>query len=86
MCNAFVFKLSRKRLFGMMNDLPTVFEVVSGGVKQSKERDRSGTDNSGRNKLSAKVTRIHHCFYHLFYYHVMMWNLICLSSKQASHD
>lgn len=48
-------------MFGMMNDLPTVFEVVSGGVKQSKERDRSSTDNSGRNKLSAKVTRIHHC-------------------------
>ncbi|KAL6897927.1 hypothetical protein ACP4OV_006886 [Aristida adscensionis] len=46
----------RKRLFGMMNDLPTVFEVVSGGVKQSRERDRSGTDNSGRNKLSLKHT------------------------------
>ncbi|KAL5655487.1 hypothetical protein ACJX0J_034806, partial [Zea mays] len=44
----------RKRLFGMMNDLPTVFEVVSSGVKQSKERDRSGTDNGGRNKLSVK--------------------------------
>ena len=73
-------------MFGMMNDLPTVFEVVSGGVKQSKERDRSGTDNSGRNKLSAKVTRIRLCFYHLFYCHVMMLNLICLSSKQASHD
>ncbi|TVU17374.1 hypothetical protein EJB05_33405 [Eragrostis curvula] len=46
----------RKRLFGMMNDLPTVFEVVSGGVKQSRERDRSGNDNSGRNKLSVKHT------------------------------
>ncbi|OQU77499.1 PHD finger protein ALFIN-LIKE 1 [Sorghum bicolor] len=46
----------RKRLFSMMNDLPTVFEVVSGGVKQSKERDRSSTDNGGRNKLSAKQT------------------------------
>ncbi|GJN35950.1 hypothetical protein PR202_gb24768 [Eleusine coracana subsp. coracana] len=45
-----------KRLFGMMNDLPTVFEVVSGGAKQSRERDRSGNDNSGRNKLSAKHT------------------------------
>ncbi|XP_062180477.1 PHD finger protein ALFIN-LIKE 1 isoform X2 [Phragmites australis] len=46
----------RKHLFGMMNDLPTVFEVVSGGAKQSRERDRSGTDNSGRNKLSVKQT------------------------------
>ncbi|XP_062230847.1 PHD finger protein ALFIN-LIKE 1-like [Phragmites australis] len=46
----------RKRLFGMMNDLPTVFEFVSGGVKQFRERDRSGTDNSGRNKLPVKQT------------------------------
>ncbi|XP_052154909.1 PHD finger protein ALFIN-LIKE 1 isoform X1 [Oryza glaberrima] len=47
----------RKRLFGMMNDLPTVYEVVSGS-RQSKERDRSGMDNSSRNKISSKVTRI----------------------------
>ncbi|KAF0926637.1 hypothetical protein E2562_026994 [Oryza meyeriana var. granulata] len=45
----------RKRLFGMMNDLPTVYEVVSGS-RQSKERDRSGMDNSSRNKLSSKHT------------------------------
>jgi hypothetical protein len=41
----------------MMNDLPTVYEVVSGS-RQSKERDRSGMDNSSRNKISSKVTRI----------------------------
>jgi hypothetical protein len=46
----------------MMNDLPTVFEVVSGGVKQSRERDRPAPDNSGRNKVSVKVTRICHFF------------------------
>uniref|UniRef100_A0A0E0PHY8 PHD finger protein ALFIN-LIKE n=1 Tax=Oryza rufipogon TaxID=4529 RepID=A0A0E0PHY8_ORYRU len=45
----------RKRLFGMMNDLPTVYEVVSGS-RQSKERDRSGMDNSSRNKISSKHT------------------------------
>uniref|UniRef100_A0A0D9WD58 PHD finger protein ALFIN-LIKE n=1 Tax=Leersia perrieri TaxID=77586 RepID=A0A0D9WD58_9ORYZ len=45
----------RKRLFGMMNDLPTVYEVVSGS-RQSKERDRSGMDNSSRNKMSSKHT------------------------------
>uniref|UniRef100_A0A0E0PHY7 PHD finger protein ALFIN-LIKE n=1 Tax=Oryza rufipogon TaxID=4529 RepID=A0A0E0PHY7_ORYRU len=44
-----------KRLFGMMNDLPTVYEVVSGS-RQSKERDRSGMDNSSRNKISSKHT------------------------------
>ncbi|PAN17435.1 hypothetical protein PAHAL_3G131300 [Panicum hallii] len=46
----------RKRLFSMMNELPTVFEVVSGGGKQSRERDRSASDNNGRNKLSVKQT------------------------------
>ena len=56
----------------MMNELPTVFEVVSGGGKQSRERDRSASDNSGRNKLLLKVTRISHCSYHLFVSHVMM--------------
>uniref|UniRef100_J3M483 PHD finger protein ALFIN-LIKE n=1 Tax=Oryza brachyantha TaxID=4533 RepID=J3M483_ORYBR len=46
----------RKRLFGMMNDLATVYEVVSGS-RQSKERDRSGMDNSSsRNKMSSKHT------------------------------
>jgi hypothetical protein len=39
----------------MMNDLPTVYEVVSGS-RQSKERDRSGMDNSSRNKISSKHT------------------------------
>uniref|UniRef100_A0ACD5TKT3 Uncharacterized protein n=2 Tax=Avena sativa TaxID=4498 RepID=A0ACD5TKT3_AVESA len=47
----------RKRLFGMMNDLATVYEVIS-EMRQSKERDRSsGMDNSGRNKLPAKHAR-----------------------------
>uniref|UniRef100_A0A0E0HA09 PHD finger protein ALFIN-LIKE n=1 Tax=Oryza nivara TaxID=4536 RepID=A0A0E0HA09_ORYNI len=46
---------AEERLFGMMNDLPTVYEVVSGS-RQSKERDRSGMDNSSRNKISSKHT------------------------------
>ncbi|KAK1693141.1 hypothetical protein QYE76_009838 [Lolium multiflorum] len=47
----------RKRLFGMMNDLATVYEVIS-EMRQSKERDRSvGIDNSGRHKLPAKHAR-----------------------------
>ena len=52
----FTWQFNRKRLFGMMNDLPTVYEVIS-GMRQSKERDRSGgIDNSGRNKLPSKHT------------------------------
>ncbi|KAL0737458.1 hypothetical protein Bca4012_013668 [Brassica carinata] len=37
-------KNERKRLFQMINDLPTIFEVVTGNAKQSK--DHSGTNNN----------------------------------------
>lgn len=40
----------------MINDLPTIFEVVSGNVKQPK--DQSAThNNSGKSKSSAKMVR-----------------------------
>ncbi|KAH7521008.1 hypothetical protein FEM48_Zijuj08G0205900 [Ziziphus jujuba var. spinosa] len=43
----------RKRLFHMINDLPTIFEVVTGNVKQPK--DQSVThNNSSKNKSSGK--------------------------------
>ncbi|KAE8007858.1 hypothetical protein FH972_004420 [Carpinus fangiana] len=46
-------KNERKRLFQMINDLPTIFEVVTGNVKQSK--DQSATHNSSKSKLSGKT-------------------------------
>ncbi|XP_019095329.1 PREDICTED: PHD finger protein ALFIN-LIKE 7 isoform X1 [Camelina sativa] len=47
-------KNERKRLFQMINDLPTIFEVVTGNAKQSK--DQSANHNSSRSKSSgAKV-------------------------------
>lgn len=48
-------KSERKRLFQMINDLPTVFEVVTGSVKQAKE----GTphNNSSKSKSSTKMSR-----------------------------
>ncbi|KAA8545384.1 hypothetical protein F0562_020168 [Nyssa sinensis] len=46
-------KSERKRLFQMINELPTVFEVVTGNVKQSK--DQSATQNSSKNKSSGKM-------------------------------
>jgi hypothetical protein len=39
----------------MINDLPTIFEVVTGNVKQSK--DQSATNNSSKSKLSGKTVR-----------------------------
>ncbi|CAM0957589.1 unnamed protein product [Alopecurus aequalis] len=46
----------RKRLFGMMNDLSTVYEVIS--EMRLKERERSGgVDNNARSKLPAKHAR-----------------------------
>uniref|UniRef100_A0A803QYW8 PHD finger protein ALFIN-LIKE n=1 Tax=Cannabis sativa TaxID=3483 RepID=A0A803QYW8_CANSA len=48
-------KSERKRLFQMINDLPTIFEVVTGSVvKQSKEQSAT-QNNSGKSKSSGKV-------------------------------
>ncbi|KAK8479365.1 hypothetical protein V6N11_027617, partial [Hibiscus sabdariffa] len=49
-------KNERKRLFQMINDLPTIFEVVTGNVKQPK--DQSAIHNgSSKSKSSAKASR-----------------------------
>lgn len=46
-------KTERRKLFQMINDLPTVFEVLTGNVKPPK--DHSGTHNSSsKNKSSGK--------------------------------
>ncbi|KAB1208641.1 PHD finger protein ALFIN-LIKE 6 [Morella rubra] len=45
----------RKRLFQMINELPTIFEVVTGNVKQPK--DQSATHNSSKSKSSGKASR-----------------------------
>ncbi|CAL5399000.1 unnamed protein product [Camellia sinensis] len=44
----------RKRLFQLINDLPTIFEVVTGNVRQPK--DQSGPhSNSSKIKSSGKM-------------------------------
>ncbi|XP_041015097.1 PHD finger protein ALFIN-LIKE 7 [Juglans microcarpa x Juglans regia] len=48
-------KNERKRLFQMINDLPTIFEVVTGNVKLPK--DQSATHNSSKSKSSGKPSR-----------------------------
>ncbi|OIS96640.1 PREDICTED: PHD finger protein Alfin1-like [Nicotiana attenuata] len=44
-------KSERKRLFQMINDLPTVFEVVTGAAKQARD---AAHNNSSKSKSSGK--------------------------------
>ncbi|XP_012454939.1 PHD finger protein ALFIN-LIKE 3 [Gossypium raimondii] len=50
-------KADRKRLFNMINDLPTIFEVVTGGVakKQTKEKSLVSNHSSNKSKSNSKV-------------------------------
>ncbi|KAG9140929.1 hypothetical protein Leryth_010452 [Lithospermum erythrorhizon] len=49
-------KSDRKRLFNMINDLPTVFEVVTGAAKkQTKEKPAS--NHSSKSKSNSKVSK-----------------------------
>ncbi|RAL37094.1 unnamed protein product [Cuscuta campestris] len=52
-------KADRKRLFNMINDLPTILEVVSGAArKQSKERSSVTHQNSSnKTKSNSKMTK-----------------------------
>ncbi|KAK4479547.1 hypothetical protein RD792_015064 [Penstemon davidsonii] len=50
-------KADRKRLFNMINDLPTVFEVVTGvAKKQQKEKSSVSNHSSNKSKSNSKVT------------------------------
>nr|KJB29834.1 hypothetical protein B456_005G120300 [Gossypium raimondii] len=49
-------KNERKRLFRMINELPTIFEVVTGNVKQPTEQ-YANHNSSGKSKSSAKVVQ-----------------------------
>ena len=59
----------RKRLFNMVNDLPSVFEVVVefAAKKQSKEKSSVSNNSSNRSKSNSKVK----CFFFL-----MAWTLV----------
>ncbi|XP_047340684.1 PHD finger protein ALFIN-LIKE 4-like [Impatiens glandulifera] len=52
----YAFKKSdRMRLFKMMNDLPTVFEVVTGSSKKQQQTEKSLVNNRNSNKSSSKM-------------------------------
>ncbi|XP_044489834.1 PHD finger protein ALFIN-LIKE 7 isoform X4 [Mangifera indica] len=52
-------KNERKKLFQMINDLPTIFEVVTGNVKQPKEQSAI-THKSGKSNSSGKSRQPEH--------------------------
>ncbi|KAM7251011.1 hypothetical protein ACFE04_022894 [Oxalis oulophora] len=47
---------SRKRFFNMINDLPTIFEIVTGAIKKPQKEKLSTTENNnGKSKSTSKV-------------------------------
>lgn len=58
----------RKRLFQMINDLPTIFEIVTGSAKPSKDQ-LTAHNNGSKCKSSGKVCSfqfnvLRFCVYH----------------------
>ncbi|XP_033513753.1 PHD finger protein ALFIN-LIKE 4-like [Nicotiana tomentosiformis] len=51
-------RADRRRLFNMINDLPTIFEVVSGTAKkQSKEKSSMSNHSSTKSKSNSKAAQ-----------------------------
>ncbi|KAL3532666.1 hypothetical protein ACH5RR_006187 [Cinchona calisaya] len=51
-------KADRKHLFGMINDLPTIFEVVTGAAKkQLKEKSSVSNHSSNKSKSNSKPSQ-----------------------------
>ncbi|KAK7335855.1 hypothetical protein VNO80_27948 [Phaseolus coccineus] len=51
-------KTDRKRLFSMINELPTIFEVVAGGAKKPLKEKSSVSNNSGNKSKSITKVRV----------------------------
>ncbi|GMN36911.1 hypothetical protein TIFTF001_006389 [Ficus carica] len=50
-------KSDRKRLFNMINDLPTIFEVVTGAAKKQVKEKSSANHGSNKSKSNSKVEK-----------------------------
>ncbi|KAJ8539632.1 hypothetical protein K7X08_013884 [Anisodus acutangulus] len=51
-------RADRRKLFNMINDLPTIFDVVSGTAKkQSKDKSSMSNHSSTKSKSNSKVTQ-----------------------------
>ncbi|CAA2989589.1 PHD finger ALFIN-LIKE 4 [Olea europaea subsp. europaea] len=58
-------KADRKRLFDMINDLPTIFEVVTGAAKK-KVTEKSSVSNHGSTKSKSNLKRVKEILLSLF--------------------
>lgn len=52
----FYYSLVRKRIFSMINELPTVFEVVT---DKKPVKDKPSVDSGSKSRGSAKVNKCH---------------------------
>ncbi|KAL5673142.1 hypothetical protein ACJX0J_017448, partial [Zea mays] len=46
---------ARRRLFSLINNMPTIFEVVTGAVKKQQAKEKTPNSSSKSNKPSSKV-------------------------------
>ncbi|KAL1833253.1 hypothetical protein DCAR_0103326 [Daucus carota subsp. sativus] len=51
-------KADRKRLFNMINDLPTIYEAVTTGASKKQSKEKSAVSNHGNNKPKSNPKRI----------------------------
>ncbi|CAN6907586.1 unnamed protein product [Brassica oleracea] len=51
-------KNERKRLFQMINDLPTIFEVITGNAKQSKDQSANNYNSSRTKPSGVKASKM----------------------------
>ncbi|KAF2317312.1 hypothetical protein GH714_020035 [Hevea brasiliensis] len=76
-------KNERKRLFQMINDVPTIFEVVSGNVKLPKEQSATH-NNSSKSKSSGKMVKEVMSFFVPFFMHQgLIFSCLDVSFKQS---
>lgn len=77
--------LYRKRLFNMMNDLPTIFEVVNGtsSVKKDVKKEKSVSNNSG-NKAKTNLKGVsYYCNILTVFLLICFWCWLLLASLFA---
>ncbi|EPS74259.1 hypothetical protein M569_00495, partial [Genlisea aurea] len=61
-------RADRKRLFNLINDLPTVFEVVSGAAKKQAKDKTSSNHSAGKSKSNTKMVRTIPALFIFYFY------------------
>ncbi|PWA87071.1 Regulator of chromosome condensation 1/beta-lactamase-inhibitor protein II [Artemisia annua] len=70
--SVFIFNYNRKRLFSMINDLPTIFEVVSGIVKKQPKEKSSHSSNKSKSNTKGMYLIPLECFLDIYMQFVRM--------------